>query len=113
MTQPAAKGHQFGALGGVLDAFGYDVQAQRAGQGDHGPGEHTPAAVVAAELVDEGLVDLEDVDREVLKVGQAGVADAEVVDGDLQAEFFEGGDPFRDAGTVDDQHGFGQFEHQQ
>ena len=62
--------------------------------------------------VDERLVDLQNVDWEASEVGQGRVARTEVVDGQPQAEFFEGvqlGDDFVD---VVHQHALGDFQGQ-
>src|SRR5258708_27634646 len=71
--------------GGVLDAFGDDGEAQEIGERD---GADDDRCVIRArpQLMHERLVDLQPVDREFLEIGQAGIAGAEIIKGDLDAE---------------------------
>ena len=74
-------------------AFGDGLQIQAVRHLDDGA--HDGRIVrVGGQVADEALVDLELVDVEALEVGQAGVAGAEVVDGQLDAQLLEAPGPW-------------------
>jgi len=75
-------------LFGVLHPFGDHRQLQAVGEGDDGAGDGG-VVVVVGQAGDERLVDLQDVDGQALEVAERGVAGAEVVDRQLQAELLE------------------------
>jgi len=72
-----------------LDALGDDIEREGAGQCEH-RGDDGPIIGVGSDTVYEGAVDLECVDWERLKVGEAGVSRAEVVDVERDAEVVDG-----------------------
>jgi hypothetical protein len=95
-----------------LHAFGDDLHAQRARHlqdGAHDGG----VAVVVGQAADEAAVDLELVDREALQVGQAGIAGAEVVDGQPHAQARQRLQPRQRLVGVAHQDGLGQLQLQQ
>src|SRR5439155_1286787 len=74
---------------GVLAALGDRLESERVREAHDGLDDRR-AVVVGEDAVDEGLVDLQRVDRQQLaQVAQRRVADAEVVDGQLDAERLE------------------------
>ena len=70
---------------GVLDALGDGLQAEAARERDDRL-DDVGAGRVRREVAHELDVDLEEVERELLEVGEAAVAGAEVVEGELAAE---------------------------
>ena len=77
----AAELAQAGELGLVLDALGDRAQAEAAAELDERLDQRV-ALVRARRRGDERAVDLQRVDRQLLQVGERGVAGAEVVDRD-------------------------------
>ena len=69
-----------------LDAFRMDLHLQLAGELHEHPHDGV-CSRIAADRVDEELVDLENVRAEPLNLREAAMADADVVDGDLEAVF--------------------------
>ena len=69
----------------LLHSLRHHAQAELAGHGDGGARDGGVLGG-AGDSAHEGLVDLEHVDRELLEVGDRGVAGAEVVDGQAHAE---------------------------
>ena len=69
---------------GLLAPFGDHLQPQRPRHGDD-VRRHRAAGGLGAQGIDEALVDLQHVHRQLLQVGEAGIAGAEVVDGDAVA----------------------------
>jgi hypothetical protein len=88
LGQVAAEGLELGELGWPFDAFGDDLEAEAASELKEG-GEEVALVGLDVEGVDEGAVDLQDAEGEAGQVGQRGVADAEVVEGELDAEGVE------------------------
>src|SRR2546423_10680103 len=80
----AAQGMDLPCLLDRLDALRDDRQIEGMAQAGHRVDDRSVLAV-ATQARDEGPVDLELVHREALEIGQAGVARAEVVDGQLYA----------------------------
>ena len=80
----AAELAQVGELGLVLDALGDRPQPERAAELDERLDQRV-RLVRAGGGGDERAVDLQRVDRQLLQVGERGVAGAEVVDRDVQA----------------------------
>ncbi|RMS60168.1 hypothetical protein ALP65_04561, partial [Pseudomonas aeruginosa] len=80
----AAEAGQELLLGLGFHALGDDLQVQRAAEGDDRRDDRGVVAVVG-QLVDEATVDLQFARRQALEIEQAGVAGAEVVDGDADA----------------------------
>jgi hypothetical protein len=78
----APAGGEKRGLARVFYAFGHGAQPERPGHVEDGEHQFVGFSVALVHRGDERLVDFEDVDREVLQVGQRGVAGAEVVDGD-------------------------------
>ena len=70
---------------GALDAFRHHVEAERMRHGDDGGGDRLVVRV-GGDVADELLVDLEGVDRQALEVGKRGIAGAEVVDREGDAD---------------------------
>jgi hypothetical protein len=89
-----------------LDALGDNGQAEGVGRVDH---EAHELAGAGGRGLDEALVDLEGVDGEVLQLADRGVAGAEVVDANPDAEFPNGAQVGDGRGLVD-QHGLGDFQ---
>ncbi len=85
-----AAGAQMRGLRFGLDPFGDDLKAERPSHLDDDVGK-TGRSRAAADGLDEGLVDLERVDAEGADVGEARIAGAEIVDGDLVALLMQGG----------------------
>ncbi len=97
---------------GVLGALRDHVQLQGLGELDDGP--HDRGALGVGEQVgDEGLVDLDLVDRQALEVREAGIAGAEIVDGELHAHALEPLEGVLDGVHVAQQHGLGELEVEQ
>src|SRR5574341_398461 len=71
-----------------LDPFGDDIHAQRLGNGDDGSNDGRVLRV-ALDPLDEGPVDLQAGEGETLEIGEGGVADAEVVKGEVDLEVVE------------------------
>src|SRR5690606_737629 len=65
------------------------------------------------QLVDEGAVDLQAVDGEVLEIGQRRVTGTEIVNGQLDPLFFQGGEVVRNSAALFQQHALGQLQLQQ
>ena len=89
LPQPAERGTGFHALGDEL-------QAKVVGEVDRRPDDGGIGAIVR-QLGDEGLVDLEFVHGQVADLRERGIAGAEVVDGNLDAEVAQ---PLEDDGRV-------------
>ena len=71
----------------AFHAFGDYRQVQRVGHVDD-VADQIALDPVRQDIVDERLVDLERADRQTPQVGERGVAGAEVVQRDLDAQFF-------------------------
>ena len=70
-------------------------------------------AAIAEHVAHEALIDLQYIDRQALEVGQAGIAGAEVINGDTHAhrlEFAQGG---AGRGDVMGEHALGDLQLQQ
>ncbi|MNO98585.1 hypothetical protein D3C76_903330 [compost metagenome] len=67
-------------------------------------------AVVAGHAGDEGLVDLQRVHRQLLQVGQGGIARAEVVDGQVGIELLQRGEGLHRGHRVFHERALGQLE---
>src|SRR5690348_13329954 len=74
-----------GALGLGLDALGDDGGAELAGERGHRADDATLGGV-ALDVADQRHVELDDLGLERGERGEAGVAGAEIVDGDAEAE---------------------------
>ena len=68
----------------LLDPFGDHLEAEIAGHLDH-VRRHRAAGGFGTQGIDKTLVDLQHIHRQLLQVGQAGIAGTEVVDGDAVA----------------------------
>ena len=68
-----------------LHPLGYHFHSQCVRQSNRNPDDDR-ILLILIDSLNEGLVDLEDVDGEPLQVRQRGVASAEVVDGEFDAE---------------------------
>ena len=79
---------QCGGLLGSFDAFGHGAEAEGAGEIDDELADRELRRV-DGDVVDEGLVDLQDVERQAAEVVERGVAGAEVVDRESDAEVLE------------------------
>nr|GFB67140.1 hypothetical protein [Tanacetum cinerariifolium] len=79
-----------------------DRQVEAVGHGDDRAGDLC-VLFAGRQTVDEGAVDLQHIDRELLEVVQRGIAGAEVVDRDAQAQALE---------AVQDLHRFADLAHQ-
>ncbi len=66
-----------------LDALGNDVEMERVGHFNDVQ-DNLAGGAVGIDGFDEGLVDFEGVERERLQASKAGVAGAEIVDGDAE-----------------------------
>ncbi len=67
----------------ILHTFGHYLELQVVREID--AGAHDGGVVIVAHHADdEGLVDLDGIDRQLLQVGQRGVAGSEIVNGDPQ-----------------------------
>lgn len=81
----AAMCRQKGGLQRVLDTLGDRGQLEAAGECDDGADDRLVAGVTT-DAGDEGTVDLQRIDGQALQVGERGVARAEIVDGQMDAE---------------------------
>ena len=91
-----------------LGAFGDHVHAEVVGERDDRFQDHRAGA--AAGGADEGLVDLDGVERKALQIGQRGMAGAEIVQRQADAEFADAGQHLRRVFRVFHHQRFGQFE---
>ena len=94
-----------------LDALGQQRQVERAAE-RHDRLHQRLAAGIAAERRDEAPVDLELVEIEALQIGQAGIAGAEIVERQPDAERLQRIEPRLGLVRIVDQHALGDFEHQ-
>ncbi len=90
LSEAAAHRPQQFELLRALDPLGHDLDAEVMPDLDDRAGQHGQRAV-GAEASHERRVDLDDVDRQLAQVGERGVASAEVVDGQPDAELAEPG----------------------
>jgi len=103
----AAVSHQSQCGRRCFDALGNQLQIERLGEADDRPDDGQIAAA-GAQIANERCVDFERVDRQRFQVLQNGVTRAEVVDGDLDADFFQrleglaGGVDIADHGALGD-----------
>ena len=81
----AAEAAQLRELRLVLDPLGDRVEREGPGHADHRLDDRR-ALLLDAEAVDEGAVDLQRVEGEAVEVGERGVAGAEVVEDEANAE---------------------------
>ena len=79
LGEVAAEGAEFGEGVLVFDAFGDDAEVEAGGEAGDAVDEGAAGVGVGGEAGDEGPVDLEFGDGKALKVGQAGVTGAEIV----------------------------------
>jgi hypothetical protein len=105
----AAHGFEFFQLLGVFDALGDDIHAEGAGEGEDGADDEA-GFVIVDDALDEGAVDFEGVEGEALEVVQRGVAGAEVVHVEADAEFFKGAHVALGGGGIGDEGALGDFE---
>ena len=89
LQRVAAEGRQLLHDGLGVDPLGDDREAQAVGEVDHGADDRL-GRVIGQERLDEGLVDLDRRHGKALQVRQRGVARAEVVEGETNAEADEG-----------------------
>src|SRR5690606_31868983 len=94
-----------------LDAHLRDVQAGGLGQAGDGLDDGQVVGVVG-QAGDEAAVEFEHVDGQALEVGQRGVAGAEVVQGDRDAESAQAGEGLGGDVDVGEQGAFGQLHAQ-
>ena len=91
------------------------VSTPSATTGGHGlaqPNSDLPAAGVGLQRGNEATVDLDPVDRQVPQMVQAGIAAAEVVQGHADALGAQGVQDLDVPFVVQDEDGFGDFQHQ-
>ena len=84
MAQPAAEIFEELDLRRHLDAFGDDIHAQPPRHVDDRAYDFEILAALF-QAIHEAAVDLQRVDGEFVQVGEAGIARAEVVDGNAQS----------------------------
>ena len=95
-----------------LDPFGRGQHAQRIRQ-PHDRGDDRGVAVGRiGDAADEGLVDLDLVERRVLQIAERGIAGAEIVQRQADAQHLERGEDFLGGGAIAHHHRFGQFDFQ-
>ncbi|MEO5843041.1 MAG: ABC transporter permease, partial [Acidimicrobiales bacterium] len=96
-------------LANVLHSFGHDLHAQRVREGRDRVDDRR-CLVIVLELADERPVDLDRVDGKVAQVADRRVTGAEVVDGDLDAEFLERAELSQRSRIVVDESRLGDLE---
>ena len=110
LAERAPEVLQRGELFVVLDPLGDSAQAELV------PDPHDRARQARflgrAEQLDERAIDLEDVDWEAVEVAQRGVAGAEVVDRQRDAELAQCLQHTERLGALIDQHRLGDLEHE-
>jgi hypothetical protein len=96
----------------ILDTLGDRLQLEAARERDDGL-DDVAAGRVGREVADELDVDLQEVERQLLEVGEAAVARAEVVERELAAEVVQVLGERARGGLVRDQRRLGYLEHEQ
>src|SRR5688500_14023198 len=96
---------------GLLDPLGYGREVEHLCQVED-RAKDGRLSVGLADLVNEGLGDLEVVEGKLLEVAKRRMADAEVVDGDLDPERLELAEPPRGRVKVVHQSGLGDLQRQ-
>ncbi len=94
-----------------LDALGQERQVERAAE-RHDRLHQRVAAGIAAERRDKAPIDLELVEVEALQIGQTGIAGAEIVERQADAERLQRIEPRLGLVGIVDQHALGHLEHQ-
>ena len=109
LTEIAAQPEEHAGLRGSLDAFGDGSESEALAEADDS-GDDFPALTHAGHGADETSVDLEAVEGEGLEVAQAGVAGAEVVEGEAAAELLQLAGNGIGAGEVFEERALGDFD---
>src|SRR5665213_2133325 len=94
-----------------LDAFGQRLESEVLAQLDKGVNKGVGFSR-SSDGLGKGPIDLETIDRETLEIGEARVAGAEIVDGDLDTEVFQVSQPSRRQVDVAHKRSFGYFDGQ-
>src|SRR5271165_4466780 len=79
-TVPGLKDHE---LLLSFNAFRNDAKLEVLTHGDDGADDGRRFIGTSADLLDEGFVNLEDIDGKLLKVTEAGIAGAEIIQGNV------------------------------
>ena len=85
LDQIAAVGTQLALLRPRFHPFRHQLQTQRTGDADHRT-DDGPAFLTPFNAVDKGTIDFQDIDRQTGQLRQRGIAGAEIIDGNPQAE---------------------------
>jgi hypothetical protein len=111
LAEGAAEALQLAGLGLLLDAHGDHLEADQVGDAEDGVGQGRLLGPVE-QAVDERLGQLQRVHGEALEVGQGGVAGAEVVDGQVDAEGPEAAEAVQHRPLVGGEDALGDLQHQ-
>ena len=111
LAEVALEAAQLAELDFVLDPLGDHVERERPGHPDHRLDDRRPL-LFDAERVDEGAVDLQRVEGITVEVGERGVAGAEVVEDEADAELVQRFQRGERRGRLVDQHRLGDLQAQ-
>ena len=93
-----------------LGALGGGVHAEALGEGDDGADDRGVAAARLGGAADEALVDLDLVERRLLQIAERGIAGAEIVEREADADRLQLGEHVVGRFAFDQEHAFGDLE---